>query len=110
VRRLSSAGIAAVIVGAVLALLALAGCGSGGSSTGETIRAPDETEVEPTPSPGTRSTKGREEVTLAVPSSLAGGTLESPHQVEVPKGWTMSVWARPEGARMMAVTPKGTCW
>jgi glucose/arabinose dehydrogenase len=107
VRRLSSAGIAAVIVGAVLALLALAGCGSGGSSTGETIRAPDETEVEPTPSPGTRSTTGREEVTLAVPSSLAGGTLESPHQVEVPAGWTMSVWARPEGARMMAVTPEG---
>ena len=96
-----------MIVGAVLALLALAGCGSGGSSTGETIRAPEETEVEPTPSPGTRSTKGPEEVTLAVPSSLAGGTLESPHQVEVPKGWTMSVWARPEGARMMAVTPEG---
>jgi glucose/arabinose dehydrogenase len=112
VRHLSSAGIAAVIVSAVLALLALAGCGSGGSSTGETIGAPDETEVEPTPSEstpsqGTRSTKGREEVTLAVPSSLAGGTLESPHQVEVPEGWTMSVWARPEGARMMAVTPEG---
>ncbi len=96
-----------MILGAVLALLALAGCGSGGSSTGETIREPEEIEVEPTPSPGTRATKGREEVTLAVPSSLAGGTLESPHQVEVPKGWTMSVWARPEGARMMAVTPEG---
>jgi glucose/arabinose dehydrogenase len=25
----------------------------------------------------------------------------------VPKGWTASVWARPEGARMEAITPEG---
>ncbi len=88
VRRLPSAGIAAVLL-----ILAIAGCGSGSAST----TAP-KVKAEP---------KGREEVTLSVPSSLDGGSLGSPHQVEVPKGWSASVWARPEGARMMAVTPEG---
>jgi glucose/arabinose dehydrogenase len=105
VRRLLSAGIVAALVGA--ALLALAGCGSNGGSTG----APESTAAsggESAPrAPATAAGKGREEVTLSVPSSLDSGTLASPHQVEVPRGWTMSVWARPEGARMLAVTPEG---
>lgn len=100
VRRLPTAGIAAALIGTALALLALAGCGSGGAgAAGGTTESPGATE--------STGKKGREEVTLAVPSSLAGGSLDSPHQVEVPKGWTASVWARPEGARMMAVTPEG---
>jgi glucose/arabinose dehydrogenase len=53
------------------------------------------------------SATAREEVTLQVPSSLAGGELSEPHRLELPKGWRASVWARPEGARMMAVTPEG---
>lgn len=100
VRRLPTAGIAAALIGTALALLALAGCGSGGAgAAGGTTESPGASE--------STGKKGREEVTLAVPSSLAGGSLDSPHQVEVPKGWTASVWARPEGARMMAVTPEG---
>jgi glucose/arabinose dehydrogenase len=98
-----------------LALLALAGCGSsGGSSSGTAASTGGAAEsstpgttTKSSPTPGTAAAKGREEVTLAVPSSLAGGSLSSPHQVEVPQGWTASVWARPEGARMMAVTPEG---
>jgi glucose/arabinose dehydrogenase len=106
VRRLLQAGIGTVLIAA--ALLALAGCGSGGGSTSGS--APAGTTVTTTRSSaptGTPSAEGREEVTLSVPSSLAGGSLDSPHQVEVPTGWRASVWARPEGARMMAVTPEG---
>ncbi len=87
-RRLPPAGIATGGLIAALALL-LAGCGSGGSPS---AAAP---------------AKGREDVTLRVPSSLSGGTLSSPHRLEVPNGWKASVWARPSGARMEAVTPEG---
>ncbi|HTT95445.1 MAG TPA: hypothetical protein VMF55_12285 [Solirubrobacterales bacterium] len=131
-RRLPSAGIATVFT--VVALLALASCGSGGGSAGGGASGSTATgtTARSTSSPGTASpsaagastagasqsggasrsagaatAQGREEVRLTVPSSLAGGTLSSPHQVEVPKGWRASVWARPEGARMMAVTPEG---
>jgi glucose/arabinose dehydrogenase len=98
VRRLSPAYLgAAALVATALALLVLAGCGAdGGSSTAATSSGS-----------GTAQAEGREEVTLSVPSSLAGGALSSPHQLEVPKGWKASVWARPEGARMLAVTPEG---
>jgi glucose/arabinose dehydrogenase len=99
VRRLLLAGIAAAVLTAVVA-----GCGSGGGST-----------VAPTGSAAAMTTagaapakaKGREVVTLKVPSSMRGGELSSPHQLEVPKGWKASVWARVEGARMEAITPEG---
>jgi glucose/arabinose dehydrogenase len=110
VRRLPTAGIATPLIGTVLGLLALTGCGSGGGSSSGMTGAADGTTESPVASEsssGGAASKGREEVTLSVPSSLAGGTLDSPHKVEVPKGWTASVWARPEGARMMAVTPEG---
>jgi glucose/arabinose dehydrogenase len=106
VRRLLQAGIGTLLI--ATALLALAGCGSGGGSTSGSAEAgATGTPTKSSSSSGTASAKGREEVTLSVPSSLAGGTLGSPHQVEVPTGWTANVWARPEGARMMAVTPEG---
>ncbi|MGH2938784.1 MAG: gluconolaconase [Solirubrobacterales bacterium] len=50
---------------------------------------------------------GSQTVTLAVPASMRGGELSEPHQLSVPKGWKASVWARPEGARMEAITPEG---
>ncbi len=93
VRRIHSAG----IVLAVLAAAVLAGCGSGGGSTGAGTAAG---------SPVAKLT-GREMVTLKVPARMKGGELSSPHQLEVPKGWTASVWARVPGARMEAVTPEG---
>ncbi len=93
VRRIHSAG----VVLAVLAVGLLAGCGSGGGSSGA---AP------PVGSPAAKLT-GRETVTLKVPARMEGGTLSAPHRLEVPKGWTASVWARVPGARMEAVTPEG---
>jgi glucose/arabinose dehydrogenase len=107
VRRLPLAGIATTVLIAALPL-AVAGCGSGGSSgsgSGGSTTA-DATTASAATSAAAKS-KGREEVTLSVPAALAGGTLASPHQVEVPKGWKASVWARPSGARMEAVTPEG---
>jgi glucose/arabinose dehydrogenase len=102
VRRLLSAGIAALIL-----IIAIAGCGSGGdSTTAPKTKAKTKTKAKARTKAKAKP-KRREEVALSVPSSLDGGSLSSPHQVEVPKGWTASVWARPEGARMMAVTPEG---
>jgi glucose/arabinose dehydrogenase len=94
VRRLALAGIATAFL---TVALAVAGCGSGDSSSGAAATAPS----------GIPAAKGLEEVTLKVPSSLDGGALSSPHQLEVPKGWQAGVWARPEDARMLAVTPEG---
>jgi glucose/arabinose dehydrogenase len=102
VRRLLLAGIAVVVLTAVVA-----GCGSGdGSSAG----IGSTTAVTTTPSAAASqaaAAKGRENVTLAVPAAMRGGTLSASHQVEVPKGWKASVWARVPGARMEAVTPEG---
>jgi glucose/arabinose dehydrogenase len=90
VRRLLSAGILAAFLA-----LAVAACGSGSSSTAEPIAstAPE--------------ADGSETVTLSVPAKMRGGELSEPRRVSVPEGWKMSVWARPEGARMMAITPEG---
>jgi glucose/arabinose dehydrogenase len=38
---------------------------------------------------------------------MRGGELAESHKLSVPKGWKASVWARPDGARMEAVTPEG---
>ncbi|MBS1893402.1 MAG: gluconolaconase [Actinobacteria bacterium] len=83
---------------AVILMLLLTACGSGSSSTGSTSAS------------GTTASPvggGRELVTLAVPAAMRGGELSEPHRLSVPKGWKASVWARPEGARMMAITPEG---
>ncbi len=118
--------LAGIVAAALLA--AAAGCGGGGSSTPSGSTAPSQSTPEPSggggsagettgasaadpatsteESPPTSATP-REEVTLTVPSSLSSGELSEPRKLEVPKGWTASVWARPEAARMMAVTPEG---
>lgn len=90
-RRLLPAGI-------VVLLLAVAGCGSGSSTSTATPiagTAPDSV-------PSALHT-----VTLSVPAKMRGGELSEPHLLSVPEGWKASVWARPEGARMMAITPEG---
>src|SRR6201992_513920 len=96
VRRIHSAA----IVLAVLAAAVLAGCGAGGSGGNST------NEAKASGAPAAKLT-GRATVTLKVPARMEGGELSSPHQLEVPKGWTATVWARVPGARMEAVTPKG---
>jgi glucose/arabinose dehydrogenase len=103
VRRLLLAGIIAVVLTA-----AVASCGSGGGTSGSTTieeNSGSPPQMVETAQP-TNAT-ARETVTLTVPSSMEGGELSEPHQLEVPKGWKASVWARVEGARMEAVTPEG---
>jgi glucose/arabinose dehydrogenase len=96
VRRLFPAGISAL----ALLFVALVGCGSGsGASSTVAMTSPRGASS----GPG----EGRETVTLAVPASMRGGELSEPHELSVPKGWKASVWARPEGARMEAITPEG---
>jgi glucose/arabinose dehydrogenase len=97
-------------IGAAAAKTEGAGKGSGASKAGPrkgsknvTIGLPGTLTEESPPS----SRTPREAVTLEVPSGLDGGELSDPRQLEVPQGWKASVWARPEGARMMAVTPEG---
>ncbi len=87
-RRLLPAALAA------LALLVTASCGSGSASTAARSK--------PSSPAG-----GRQIVTLAVPDEMRDGGLAEPHQLSVPKGWKASVWARPEDARMLAITPEG---
>jgi glucose/arabinose dehydrogenase len=44
---------------------------------------------------------------LTVPAGEGGGRLSVPRTLDVPPGWTVSVWARVPGARMEAWTPEG---
>jgi glucose/arabinose dehydrogenase len=44
---------------------------------------------------------------LAVPDALDGGPFGVARTVEAPAGWTVSVWARVDGARLAAWTPDG---
>jgi glucose/arabinose dehydrogenase len=47
-------------------------------------------------------------VTLTVPDGMGAAPLDSPRQVLVPAGWTMSVFARVRSARLAAWAPDGT--
>jgi glucose/arabinose dehydrogenase len=101
VRRLLPAAIVVVFA------LVVAGCGSG---SGTSTSGSDATTVAMAAGGsggGAHGSGGRETVALTVPASMRGGELAAPHKVSVPKGWKASVWARPEGARMEAVTPEG---
>lgn len=46
-------------------------------------------------------------VSLTVPAGLDASPLNEPRQVLVPRGWTMSVYARVQSARLEAWTPDG---
>jgi glucose/arabinose dehydrogenase len=100
VRRVLLAGISTIVF-----VLAFAACGSGSGSTADG-RIATTVAMSPVDTAG-HSGGGREWATLSVPSTLRGGELSSSHKLNVPKGWKASVWARPEGARMEAITPEG---
>ena len=86
VRRRRSAAVAVVAVAAAL----LAGC---------TAVSPAAT---PAPAPS-----GLRRSTLAVPDALDGTPFDSARTVDAPRGWSVSVWARVDGARLAAWTPDG---
>ncbi|MDT5179310.1 MAG: hypothetical protein QOJ95_3508, partial [Mycobacterium sp.] len=80
---------------AVIGVLLLAGCSSSTPPTSDTTT---------TPAPGEA---GLAEVTVQVPDDLAAVPFDEPRKALVPKGWTMSVWARVPKPRLMAWAPDG---
>jgi glucose/arabinose dehydrogenase len=89
-RRNDLRTIVAVGLGGVL----LAGCSSGPApAPASTTRPPAEA--------------GLEEVTVAVPDDFAARPFDEPRKALVPKGWTLSVWARIPQPRLEAWTPDG---
>jgi glucose/arabinose dehydrogenase len=83
---------AVVLVG----VLALAGCSTStppASDTRTDSRAP--------------SAAGLAEVTVQVPGDLAAAPFDEPRKAMVPKGWTMSVWARVPKPRLAVWAPDG---
>lgn len=89
-RRAVVAFSAATVVG-----LLLAGCSSSSSSTSDTT----------TSSPPGQA--GLNEVTVHVPDDLDAAPFDEPRKALVPKGWSMSVWARVPKPRLEAWTPDG---
>nr|WP_263995665.1 gluconolaconase [Mycobacterium yunnanensis] len=51
---------------------------------------------------------GLEEVTVQVPGDLAAEPFDEPRKALVPKGWTMSVWARVPKPRLALWAPDGS--
>jgi glucose/arabinose dehydrogenase len=64
-----------------------------------------------TASSGTSSTApaaGLATVTVTVPEDLGAAPFDEPRKALVPKGWTLSVWARMPKPRLLAWTPDGS--
>ncbi len=45
--------------------------------------------------------------TLGVPAELTAAPFDTPRQLQAPSGWTVALWARVDGARLLAWTPDG---
>jgi len=73
------------------ALLAASACSSGSQG----------------PAPAAATPTDLVSVSLSVPTGLDASPLNEPRQVLVPRGWTMSVFARVQSARLEAWTPDG---
>jgi glucose/arabinose dehydrogenase len=89
-RRSSSAA-----VGLIGVVLLLAGCSSS---------TPPASDTTPTRPP---SEAGLAEVTLQVTDDFDAAPFDQPRKALVPKGWTMSVWARVPKPRLATWTPDG---
>jgi glucose/arabinose dehydrogenase len=95
---------------AALALLAAAACSPGpGTATSATTSAGTAPGSAPptaaaTPAP---NAPARADVTVSVPPDLATAPFDRPRTLRAPEGWTVDVWARVPGARLLAWTPDG---
>ena len=85
-----------VLAAAGLLLAVSAGCSS--SPAAEPSTAP--TTAAPASAP-------LQTVDLTVPGDLAAAPLDEPRTVQAPTGWSVSVFARSPGARLLAWTPDG---
>ncbi|KAA0099886.1 gluconolaconase [Mycolicibacterium sp. P1-18] len=81
---------------AVVGALVLAGCST------STPPAPDTSTESQAP-----SAAGLAEVTVQVPGDMAAEPFDEPRKALIPKGWTMSVWARVPKPRLAAWAPDG---
>jgi glucose/arabinose dehydrogenase len=122
-RRLPSALLAATAaVTAVTTVAAVTACTSTASQPPAAPSTASSTSVEPATSPASTSSTSStsptaakanpaswpsDKATLVVPPGEGGGALSAPHQLTVPSGWTVRVWARVNDARMEAWTPEG---
>lgn len=84
------------LAAAGLLVAVVAGCGTGPAATPS--RAP--TTAAPASAP-------LQTVDLTVPADLAASPLDEPRTVQAPAGWSVSVFARMDGARLLAWTPDG---
>lgn len=64
------------------------------------------TTASPAPAPSALPS-GSADSALVVPRALAAAPFDEPRTVQAPAGWTVSLWARVEGARLAAWTPDG---
>jgi len=84
-----------VVVGGLA--LALAGCSTGGTA----VTAPAGATPAPGPSPVLVETVVR------APAGTGAAPFDRTRRLQAPPGWTVSVWARVPGARLLAWTPDG---
>ena len=81
-------------------LLAVAACSSG--SAGSPAAAPSSASTTAAPASGPLQA-----VDLTVPGGLDASPLDQARTVQAPTGWSVSVFARLDGARLLAWTPDG---
>ena len=91
-------------VSATGALLALAACSS---SSGEAAGAPPRKVVQPSSAPVSAPAPALTDTTVRAAAGTDAAPFDRSRQVQAPPGWTVSVWARIPGARLLAWTPDG---
>ena len=82
---------------ALIGVLLLAGCSTSAPPASETTTTESQAP----------SAAGLDEVTVQVPGDLAAEPFDEPRKALVPKGWTMSVWARVPKPRLATWAPDG---
>ncbi len=93
----------ALIAAGVAAVAACTGPAGHGQGTASPASSPT---ASSSPAGAARPPWADSTTTLVVPSGEGGGALSTPHQLQVPSGWTARVWARVPDARMEAWTPE----
>jgi len=82
---------------ALIGVFLLAGCSTSAPPASETTTTESQAP----------SAAGLDEVTVQVPGDLAAEPFDEPRKALVPKGWTMSVWARVPKPRLATWAPDG---
>src|SRR5688572_6155591 len=93
---------AVAFAAAALVTVALGACGSGADRPAPAAGVPSAAPSDATSSPAAGP---RAAVTVTVPAGLAAAPFDRPRQLELPAGWTASVYARVDKARFLAPTP-----